>query len=105
MKALWINATDLTVSAVDYTSLADMQRLVGGDIEAAYYWENGDVLYVDEEGLYRSTVYFRITVRPDQPLAGNGLLVGPEIGATINTRTPTMTLDKLRSIVTWVVVL
>jgi hypothetical protein len=102
MKALWINTTDLTVSEVDYAGLEDMQRLVGGYIEAAYRWDNGDVLYVDEEGLLKADQrYFRITVRSDQALAGNGLLVGPEIGDTISTRTPTMTVDELRSIVWW----
>lgn len=102
MKALLIDTKSLTVGEVDYTGLADMQRLIGGYIEAAYEWDNGDVLYVDEEGLLKDDQrFFRITVRRDQALAGNGLLVGPEIGETLKTRTPTMTVVELRAIVTW----
>lgn len=44
MKAIWINATERTVSAVEYGGLADLQRMVGGYIQVAHVWPSGDVL-------------------------------------------------------------
>lgn len=103
MKALHIDAEHLTIGVVEYHGLADLQRLVGGFIEVAYLWPNGDVLYVDEEGLLKLPQRgFRITVRPDQPLAGNGVLVGREIEGTAGTEPPTMTVPELWSTVQFV---
>ena len=97
MKAYWINATEQTVSEVEYTGIADLQRMVGGYIEVAVQWPSGDVLFVDEEGLLKGpSVGFRIPERTDQPLAGNGVLVGREIGDTANTEPPKMPLEQLR---------
>lgn len=100
MIALLIDAQKKEISQVEYRSLEDLHKLLGGYIELAYAWPNGDVLYVDEEGLLKQPQrYFRISVRPDQPLGGNGVLVGPEIGDTSNTEPPTMTVEQLRKLV------
>jgi hypothetical protein len=78
-KAYWINSAAQTVCAVDYAGLADLQRMIGGYIEAAKQWPSGDVLYVDEDGLAKQPrTYFWITGRPTQPLCGNGVVVGRE---------------------------
>lgn len=78
-KALLIDAGNQTITEVEVNGLRDMQQFVGGYIEAAYFWEDRTVLYVDEEGLLKAQdQFFRISVRPDQPLAGNGLLVGSD---------------------------
>jgi hypothetical protein len=80
-----------------------LQGLIGGHIEVACAWQNGDVLYVDEEGLFKPQAgFFRIAPRRDgQPLAGNGVLVGKEQAAKnadgYITLPPTITLDALRS--------
>lgn len=79
MKAWHIDSSAREVRAVEYADTADLRKLVGGYIEAAYQWSNGDVLYVDEEGLLkRPEHFFRITLRSDQPFAGNGVVVGKE---------------------------
>jgi hypothetical protein len=84
-KVIFIDATKREISLVelktsDWTAL---RTLVGGYIQAAYGWPSGDVLFVDEEGLLKAPdKFFRITVRPDQPLAGNGVIVGLEINDT-----------------------
>lgn len=104
MKAYHIDSTKQTVTAVEYHGLDDLRRLVGGYIEAACVWPNGDVIYVDEDGLRKGyPTGFAIPQRPDQPLAGNGVMVGREIGDTCNTRPPTMTLEKLTAIVQFVI--
>ncbi len=95
MKAYWINAKDQTITAVDYEH-GDLQKLVEGWIETAFMWPSGDVLYVDEEGLLKHPQhFFRIPERRDQPLAGNGVLVGRELNDTDITAPPRMSLDNL----------
>src|ERR1700761_9633483 len=74
-----INVKERTITQVTFESLADMQKLIGGFIECAYRWPSGDVLYVDEEGLFKDNEFFGLAERYDQLLAGNGLMVGPEI--------------------------
>jgi hypothetical protein len=96
MKAYWINAADKTVTAVDYNGLPDLQRMVGGYIEIAKVWRLGDVLFVDEEGMFKPrTGWFRVEGN-NRPLANNGVVVGPEIGATSKTHPPRLSLERLR---------
>jgi len=80
MKVLFINAKDMSVEERELESHKDIRPLINGWIEAAYRYENGDVLYVDEEGLLKNPRhFFLIPERGDQPLAGNGVIVGREV--------------------------
>jgi hypothetical protein len=104
MKALLIDSAARQIRDVEYNNLADMHHLIGGYIEVAYSWPNGDVLFVDEEGLFKpQTNFFRIAARGDTPLAGNGLLVGREVDDDsprgYHTEPPTMTAQALADIV------
>lgn len=58
-------------------NLQDMQGIVGGYIEAAGAFENGDILFVHEEGLFKENQeFFKISeINPD-PLAGVGFIQG-----------------------------
>ena len=94
MNAYLIDSTARTITAVEYTGLADMQKMIGGYIEVAYSFPYGDILYVDEEGLLKGPEHlFWLQDRPDQPFAGNGVLVGREIGDTERTAPPRMSLE------------
>ncbi len=98
----WINSTDQTVTRVEFRDGSELRKLVGGWIEVAFIWPSRDVLYVDENGLLKNPKYFfGIPERPDQTLAGNGVLVGRELGNTDRTAPPTMTLDELQQRVTF----
>lgn len=77
-KCLFIDAFNKTITETTYDQLGGLQKLIDGHIEVAFQWPNGDVLYVDEEGLYRKAHGFRFARRPDQPLAGSGVIVGKE---------------------------
>ncbi len=112
MKGYLIDATKREIREVDYVtepmeSPISLQSHIGGYIQGAYAWENGDVLFVDEEGLLKPQLYFfRIDVRPDQPLAGNGVVVGrertnPRTGDYLGTDDPVISLETLRAAVTW----
>lgn len=111
MKGYLIDAAKREIREVEYVqepmeSSLSLQSHIGGYIQGAYAWENGDVLFVDEEGLRKPQLYFfRIDVRPDQPLAGNGVVVGREQyddeGNYLTTDDPVTTLEALQAAVTW----
>ena|SRR5580765_6800409 len=106
-KAYWINSTARTITEVTYETLEDMRRFIGGHLEAAYQTRSGDVLYVDENGLYKTNLGFVFVPRQDQILVGNGLFVGREIEADelpmgYTTLDPTMTLKELGRLVYFV---
>lgn len=100
MKAYHINATAKAITAVDYETLADLQRLVGGDIETAHRFTGGDVVFVNDEGLFKYQDFFIIN-GAHQPFAGNGVLVGRERHNSIRTRDPKISIEGLRELVTF----
>ena len=79
MKCYHVNSETRTIAVREFVGLKDMQELVGGYIEVAYVYPNGDTLYVDEEGLLKQPQFwFKLKQRRDQPFAGNAVLVGKE---------------------------
>jgi len=106
MRAIWINSERRTLHEVDYVDYKELGRAVGGHIACAWRFENGDVCYVDDEGLMKSPRhFFRILERPDgQPLAGNGILTGRDGYTSEGAETtldPVTTIDELRSKIMW----
>jgi hypothetical protein len=78
-KAILIDTEARAVHMVDVIGATDIHSLLHGYFEVAFMWPNGDVLYVDEDGFrQRPLRVFHIYERPDQPLAGNGVIVGEE---------------------------
>jgi hypothetical protein len=103
MIAYFINPADKTVSQIELEGWDGIRAKLGGYLEIAARWDNGDVLFVDEEGFLKpQELYFRITERPDQPFAGVGVMVGreQEDGGEDN-HPPSMTLQQLSSRVTF----
>lgn len=102
MKAILIDVSTRQIREVEYSGLRDLQKMVGGYIEAARRFDTGDVLFVDEEGKLKPQANaFRLDGVNDL-LCGNGVVVGPEIGDTANTKPPTISTATLRALVTWV---
>jgi len=109
--AIFIDATARTITRVEIAhgsaGLSDLHRLLGGYIEGAFHWPDGETLYVDEEGFLKApTVGFRFALRAagGQDLAGNGVVVGREIegeqypGGYTNLD-PRVTIEALRRLV------
>lgn len=96
-KSYWINAKERTVTEVPHDGRADISKMVEGYLELATYF-NGDTVYVNEEGMYRFDYFFTIA-GGHQPFAGNGVIVGEEIGDTADTRPPKSTLAEVTSAV------
>lgn len=81
MKAILINSHTRSVSEVDYDgTLEDAYRLIGCQYVEAVGLDNGDAIYVDEEGLLRNPVTFfsyeGVNNEYQPYFAGNGLIVG-----------------------------
>jgi hypothetical protein len=101
-----IDATKREVRRVDYdyagpTSIA--RRMGVGDhaICIGFFWRNGDVCYVDDEGMLNPCEhFFRILDRPDsQPLAGNGFVTGSDNDD--DTDPPTMSIEQVQAQIAW----
>lgn len=102
MKAFWIRPGAMSIEMVECNGLADMQRMVGGYIEVAHRFPNGDIVFVDEEGLLKEpSLWFEIA-GAHQTFAGNGLVTGPE-DAEGKLTEPRSTRDELTQVVTFAV--
>lgn len=77
MRAIIINPNEYDVQEMYINAnLETLQSLVKGYIEVAAYLEYGDVLFVNEEGLYQFNYFFDIGAH--QPFCGPGVIVGEE---------------------------
>jgi len=79
MKAIRIDAKNQTISMIDIEKgLATLQEHVGGYIEAALYFPDGDVMYVNEEGLLNNPEHFQFWPKHKRMFAGDGIIVGSD---------------------------
>lgn len=81
MKAIFINTQEKTVTEVDIKGdLDSWYKLIGCDlVEIAARLDNGDIILVDEEGLWKSPTEFftfEYAEYTNYPFAGNGLVIG-----------------------------
>ena len=102
IKAILIDPFEMTVSEVGYGGeMADIYRLVDADLfTVAGFGEDGDGVYVDDEGLFKATQrFFKLDGYP-QPLAGKGLVLGSNDGG--ESVVPVTTVEAVRAAVRWV---
>jgi len=102
MKALLIDPVRHTVTEVEHTGnyrhiyelLSDKLNELEVDTFTAVGLQNGDAIYVDDEGLLKDPRYFFEWRGYAQPLAGRGLILGTdEEGGSIEPKT---TLEEAR---------
>lgn len=84
-KALFINAasreiTEVSIDDMVQSGVRDLRRMVGGGIELAAHWRNGDVLFCKTEWMRDPCAHFFrvLDVRGATPIGGNAVLVGPD---------------------------
>ena len=77
-RAWWINSQIQKVILVEIAGLADMNKYVSSICIGKVY-RNGDVLYVNDDGLLKPNKYFFMVTGQPQPLSGDGIVVGPEV--------------------------
>ena len=78
MRAFLINPELRLVTEVQHDdSLQDIYKLIGCDcIDVVRINDEGDVIYVDDEGLYKNPCHFFAYENNPHPLAGSGLVLG-----------------------------
>lgn len=79
-RAYFIDSARREITEVGWEAISDLHKMLGGYIETAMQFRNGDVIYVDDEGLLKSQQHFFAvwSMRSDQAFAGHGVLVGRE---------------------------
>ena len=77
-RAWWINSQIQKVISVEITGLAGMNKYVKS-ICIGFVYQNGDILYVEDDGLLTPNKYFFMVKGQPQPLSGDGIVVGPEV--------------------------
>lgn len=90
MKLIVIDSVKQEVREETVTgeSLKAMQDAVGGHIEIAYHFENGDTMFCDEEGLYKGHDTFVWLEGAHQPFAGSCVIAGcDDEGNTTSAKT------------------
>ena len=109
MKAYFINSAAQSIIEVEWTGLADLNRMVGGSIGTSYpdCLKGGDCLIVDDNGLSKPQSRFFWIDGNDAPVPGNGVVTGPDIegadiGDEIKTHDPMTPLADLRAHVRFV---
>ena len=96
MNAILINPITKTITSVEHTGgLKSIYNLLDCRTVDVARFDNlhGDVIYIDDEGLYVNDCFFLVDGFPT-PLAGLGLLVG--INWEGDDITPTTTLDEIK---------
>ncbi|MEW6639403.1 MAG: hypothetical protein AB1586_02790 [Pseudomonadota bacterium] len=74
--AILIDPYHRSVKSVEVTrGLESLQGAIGGCIQLAAEFPHGDILYVDEEGLFKHRLFFEID---GQSFPGRGLIVGSQ---------------------------
>jgi hypothetical protein len=104
MKGYLIDALARRITVEDY-QYGEMTKWMPGGICVGATFENGDTLFVDDEGLLRpADRAFRIKRRTDgQPMMSNGFLVGRDTNEDEDDGTlpPQFTLAELAAEIEW----
>lgn len=96
MVAIFIDAKNRQVSPVTTKGqLEDFYRIMNVEmVEIAEYWENGDTLWVDEEGLINGTD-FGFEINGNRYL-GNGMIYGTNRENPENNDSAVTKIDSLK---------
>ena len=103
-KAIIIDSAKREVREADIDT-HKVGQIINGWIECAAAFPNGDMLFVDEEGLLKPNEhFFRFAPRNDGlPLAGNGVIIGREIATKDSwyNEEPKCTVEQVKEWVTF----
>jgi hypothetical protein len=99
-KVLVIDAERQEIREQYVSCLEDMQLIVGGLICHALETENGDCIFVNDEGLLMKPQSFFYYQGAEAPFAGSGYLTGPADEEGYETDVQT-TVEELREKITF----
>jgi hypothetical protein len=101
-KAFLIDAAAREIREVEVKDYREINTHLGSDCFCvAWQFGNADVLYVDDEGMLKGADqkhFFWLSHRTDQPLVGNGLVMGADNPRDDSeSLPPATTIDELRA--------
>lgn len=106
LKGYLIDSAQRTISELDYeyTGRNGIAKIAGygrSGFCMGWRWPEGDVLYVDDEGLLKPQEYFfKVNARPDgQPYGGNGFVTGAD--SIEDTDPPSLSIGDVLAQITW----
>jgi hypothetical protein len=79
----------------------DVSKLLGGWLSGAGRFDNGDVLFVDDEGMLKPQEHFFMWDGYPNPLAGLGVVVGPEVRGSGDGSDVQTTVEDLTKRIKW----
>ncbi len=94
-KAYLIDAEKREITQVEVGDYTTYYPLLKCEVFTTVGLEDDDTLYVDDEGLFQPQENFFMYQGYNQPLAGNGLVLGTDKEG--NSVDPKMTLETLKS--------
>lgn len=97
MKAILIDPTTRTITAIDVKDWRDIAPAIDADLFAVVNIDNfRHSIFVDDEGLYTKSDLFYHLDYPHQPLAGRGLVLGYDqrTGESLDC---TLTIDEIKA--------
>lgn len=95
-RVLVIDPEARTVTEAEVTDLRSMQLIVRGLIERALIFENGDELYVNEEGLFHTPNYFFEVKGFPVALCGRAYVIGSVTPSGNNRASTKFSVDELK---------
>ena len=98
-KAYLIDAENRTVTETKIESWKDIAPKIGCELFTVVNIEKEDALYVDDEGLLKQPEHFFLYKGYNQPLAGNGLVMGTDEEG--DSTDPQNTLEEIKSRITF----
>jgi len=102
MDAYLIDPAAFAITPIDinpHNILSDLYTYIGCSTVDATSMDNGDTLYVDDEGLLKPQVHFIIVDGYPQPLAGKAVLLGSTPNG--NSTNPSIALGALTARLTF----
>lgn len=101
MKAYLIDPYEGSIEQVEYSGdYEDIYRLIDCRYFDCVGIDNGDTIFVDDEGLYRDNQEFFMIEGYHSPLCGKALVLGTDRKG--NSQAPKISLTKLKKMITFI---
>lgn len=100
-RVVVIDTQNRKIYESEISTLKDMQKIVSGYVERGFTLENGDEVYVNEDGLNDETLKAFYIEGAHQPFAGNAFVIG-KVTSSGNNRAAQSSVKEVINRVRWI---